>query len=71
MVEFPTRPTVTRVVVCLPFFSTVTVESWPVVVTAALGTSSTFVAVWTTTLTSAVIPSSTEAGGFVSMIVSS
>ena len=45
MSELPTRPVVTRVTVVFPFWSSSTVETVPVVVIAALGTYSTFVAV--------------------------
>ena len=62
---------VTVVTVCLPFASTVTVERRPVVVIAALGSSSTLALFATITLTSAVIPSRTVAGGFTSLIVTS
>ena len=62
VLEVPTRPTVTVLTVCTPLVSTVTVEIEPTVVMAALGSSSTPLAVWTMTLTSAVIPSFTPEG---------
>ena len=55
----------TGVVLCTPFFNTVTVEVAPVVVIAELGSSNTPLALFVITLTSAVMPSFTEAGGFV------
>jgi len=65
VVEVPIRPVVTDVTVRVPSFaSTVTVERLPTVVMAALGSSSTPVAVCTTTLTSVVIPSLTSDGMF-------
>jgi len=62
---------VTDVIVCLPFFRIVTVEARPVVVIAALGSSSTFAFFETTTLTSAVMPSRTVLGGAIRSIVTS
>ncbi len=64
VLEVPTNPTVTGFTVRTPLESTVTVEAEPSVVMAALGSSSTSVAVWTMTLTSAVIPSLTSLGTF-------
>ena len=61
----------TVVTVCLPFARIVTVEMRPVVVIAALGSSSTFALLATITLTSAVMPSRTVAGGFTRLIVTS
>ena len=71
MVESPTRPVVTVVTVCLPLARTVTVEMGPVVVMAALGTSNVLLAVWTTTLMSAVIPTFTFEGGLCKAMVTS
>ena len=63
VVEVPTRPVVTVVTVFSPFRSIVTVETRPVVVIAALGSTSTFVLLATTTLTSAVMPCARSPAG--------
>ena len=67
----PTSPVVTVVIVCLPLTSRFTVESRPVEVMAALGSSSTLALFATTTATSAVMPSRTVLGGAISAIVTS
>ena len=67
--ELPTRPTTTDFVACWPFLRTVTVELFPVVVIAELGTTRTFVFDPVMTVTLAVIPSRTELGGLSSAMV--
>jgi hypothetical protein len=55
--ELPTIPKVTTTVFCTPLFRTFTVETFPVVVIAALGSKRTFDADCTTIAACAVMPS--------------
>ena len=71
VVEFPTRPVVTLVTLVSPSRSTCTVEIVPLVVIAAVGSTSTFDLVEVATLTSVVMPCLTSAGGLTRAIVAS